>query len=397
MLRRYTEPGASPGVPAGKAPVDMVRKRFAKEIDDDVRERLISRLWREATSEKGLIPLGDPVLDDLKHEHGMPFQFKTTFEVLPKFEVKDYRGVEAKTPPVRASKTPRSTRRSSRSGSRTPATSPTRRGWRRPATSSSPTSTSSPREERDEAGEAAARGRGAGNPEPFNAEDRSARRTGAALAFEVDYPADHAERRSGREEGQLPARRSRGEAERDAAARRRAGQGLGRIRQSRGAQGARALRPRRRERPRMAHSGVRQAILDKVLVANPVPLPDVLVEEEIQHRLEDMVREMMFHGVDPRKAELDWKQLRDRNEEPARKIVHARLVLDAIAAAEGVTVNRKDLDVRIRREAERIGEGYDELRLRLSKSGGLQALETQMVREKSLDLITSIANIQGAE
>ena len=52
---------------------------------------------------------------------------------------------------------------------------------------------------------------------------------------------------------------------------------------------------------------------------------------------------------------------------------------------------------RIRREAERIGEGFDELRLRLSKGGGLQALETQMVREKSLDLITSIANIQGAE
>jgi FKBP-type peptidyl-prolyl cis-trans isomerase (trigger factor) len=134
-----------------------------------------------------------------------------------------------------------------------------------------------------------------------------------------------------------------------------------------------------------------------VLLRNPVPLPDVLVEEEIQHRLEDMVREMMFHGVDPRKMELDWKALRDRNEEPARKIVHARLVLDAIASAEGVTVDRKDVEERIRREAERIGEGYDALRLRLSKGGGLQALETQMVREKSLDLITSIANIHGAE
>jgi trigger factor len=147
----------------------------------------------------------------------------------------------------------------------------------------------------------------------------------------------------------------------------------------------------------MSRSAVRQAILDKVLEANPVPIPDVLLEEEIQHRLEDMVREMMFHGVDPRKAELDWKQLRDRNEEPARKIVHARLVLDAIASVEGVKVDRKDVDERIRREAERLSEGYDDLRLRLSKGGGLQALETQMVREKSLDLITSIANIQGAE
>jgi FKBP-type peptidyl-prolyl cis-trans isomerase (trigger factor) len=72
-------------------------------------------------------------------------------------------------------------------------------------------------------------------------------------------------------------------------------------------------------------------------------------------------------------------------------------VLDAVAGVEGLKVERRDLEERIRREAERIGEGYDALRLRLSKSGGLQALETQMVREKSLDLITSIANIQGAE
>ena len=61
VLRRYTGQVRLPGFRQGKAPVDLVRKRFAKEIDDDVRERLISRLWREATSEKGLIPLGDPV------------------------------------------------------------------------------------------------------------------------------------------------------------------------------------------------------------------------------------------------------------------------------------------------------------------------------------------------
>ena len=110
-----------------------------------------------------------------------------------------------------------------------------------------------------------------------------------------------------------------------------------------------------------------------------------------------VLRMRVYRTGEGTKAELDWKQLRDRNEEPARKIVHARLVLDAIALAEAVKVDRKDVEERIRREAERIGESYEEVRLRLSKGGGLQALETQMVREKSLDLITSIANIQGAE
>ena len=51
--------------------------------------------------EKGLHPLGDPVLEELHHAEGEPFRFKTTFEVLPQFTVKDYRGVEARRPAAR--------------------------------------------------------------------------------------------------------------------------------------------------------------------------------------------------------------------------------------------------------------------------------------------------------
>jgi len=234
-----------------------------------------------------------------------------------------------------------------------------------------------------------------GNPKAFN--DKIAGvRSGAELTFEVDYPADHGspalagKRVHYRLQVHEVKRKELPPLDDELA------KDLGEF-DSLAALEARVRKDLEERKAAMARSGVRQEILDKVLLANPVPLPEVLVEEEIQHRLEDMVREMMYHGLDPRKAELDWKQLRDRNEEPARKIVHARLVLDAIARAEGVKVDRKDLEARIRREAERIGEGYDDLRLRLSKAGGLQALETQMVREKSLDLITSIANIHGAE
>ena len=395
VLRRYAGQVRLPGFRQGKAPVDMVRKRFAKEIDDDVRERLISRLWREATSEKGLVPLGDPVLDDLKHEHGMPFQFKTTFEVLPKFEVKDFRGVEAKTPPSRLEDHEVDEALESIRQSRARYVPDEARLAEAGDVIVADLDEQPDGEESKKREKLVLEVGAPGNPEAFNAKIVGAR-MGKAYAFDVLYPADHANHAlAGKKVGYRLAvhevKRKEIPPLDDELAKE-----LGEF------ESLAALRTRVRSdlearKAAMAQSGLRQAILDKVLLANPIPLPDVLVEEEIQHRLEDMVREMMFHGVDPRKAELDWKALRDRNEEPARKIVHARLVLDAIAAAEGVQVERKDLDERIRREAERIGEGYDALRLRLGKSGGLQALETQMVREKSLDLITSIANIQGAE
>ena len=395
VVRRYTGQVRLPGFRQGKAPIELVRKRFAKEIEDDVRERLISRLWREATREKGLIPLGEPVLEDLQHERGMPFGFKTTFEVLPQFEVKDYRGVEATSP-------------SSRVEDRDvdEALESIRQSHARYILDEA--RLAEPGDvivvdlhEQPEGGEAKTRERvvlevGApGNPELFNAKILGAV-TGATLEFELDYPLEGAPSTlAGKKVGYRllvhEVKRKEIPPIDDELAK-----DLGEF------DSLLALKTRVRSdlserKAAMARSGVRQAVLDKVIAATPVAIPDVLVEEEIQHRLEDMVREMMFHGVDPRTAELDWKQLRDRNEEPARKIVHARLVLDAIAAAETVKVDRKDLEERIRREAERISESYEAVRLRLSKGGGLQALETQMVREKSLDLITSIANIQGAE
>jgi trigger factor len=395
VLRRYAGQVRLPGFRQGKAPADMVRKRFAKEIDTDVRERLISRLWREATAEKGLIPLGDPILEDLKHEEGMPFQFKTTFEVLPRFEVKDYRGVEAKTPSSRIEDSDVDQALESIRQSRAQYVADEAR------LAEPGDVLVADLEEQPEGEESKKRERvvlevgGSGNPEAFNAQIVGARH-GRSYAFDVNYPADHpspalaGKRISYRILVHEVKRKEVPPLDDELA------KGLGEF-ESLEALKARVRSDLEERKAAATRAGVRQAILDKVMLANPVPLPDVLVEEEIQHRLEDMVREMMYHGVDPRKAELDWKQLRDRNEEPARKVVHARLVLDAVAAAEHVQVDRKELDERIRREAERIGEGYDVLRLRLSKEGGLQALETQMVREKSLDLITSIANIHGAE
>ncbi len=395
VLRRYASQVRLPGFRQGKAPADMVRKRFAKEIDDDVRERLISRLWREATREKGLMPLGDPVLEDLKHESGMPFRFKTTFEVVPSFEVKGYRGVEATTPPSRLE-----------DGEVDEALESIRQSRARyvvdPARLAEPGDVIvADLDEQPEGEESKKRERmvlevgASGNPGAFNANIAGAA-AGTSLAFEVAYPPDHpAPTLAGK---RVAYRLLVHEVKRkeippldDELAK-----DLGKF------DSLAALKERVRsdltERKAAAvRSGIRQAILDKVLLANPIPLPDVLVEEEIQHRLEDMVREMMFHGVDPRTMEIDWKQLRDRSEEPARKIVHARLVLDAVASAEGVTVGRAEIDDRVRREAERIGEAADGMRARLAKGGGLQALEAQMVREKSLDLITSIANIHGAE
>jgi FKBP-type peptidyl-prolyl cis-trans isomerase (trigger factor) len=77
--------------------------------------------------------------------------------------------------------------------------------------------------------------------------------------------------------------------------------------------------------------------------------------------------------------------------------VHARLILDAVARARGLAVSAEELEQRLRRDAEAIGEPYATVRKRLEEGSGSEVIRAQLVREKSLDLLTAVANIQNEE
>ncbi len=394
VVRRFAASVRIPGFRAGKAPVDLVRKRFAKEIGEDVKERLVSRLWGEAVRDRGLKPLGDPILEEVTDAEGS-LRFRTSFEVAPSFTVKGYRGVEVeeRTGAVAEEEVDR-------------ALESIREAHARYVVEEGRAAETGDLliadvEEAVEGGETESKERAAieiGHADhlPAFTEALLGAKSGDRREFHVTYPAEYPSDR-------LAAKSVRYAIAVHEVKRREVpalddefAKDLGDLAD------LAALRARVREdletrKSAEAKRAVRQSLLDKILLENPVVLPEVLVEEEIRSRLEDMVRAMILHGVDPRGADFDWKALRDRQEEPARKAVHARLVLDAVAEAEDLAVDPSEVDERIRLEAERIGETPETIRARLRKGGGLEALQIQLVREKSLDFMTSVANIRKVE
>jgi trigger factor len=394
VLRRFVSQVKLPGFRPGKAPASLVRTRFAREIDEDVRDRLLSRLYREATQEKGLRPLGDPVLEKLTHEEGQPFRFETSFEVLPTFAVQGYRGIEARQPSSKVS-----------DEEIAEAIEELRRAHTRLVTADKPAAAGdvlvADVHGTPEGGETFHRERamievGAeGHLPEFDAALAGAT-PGSDLTVTVPYPPDHRAPELAGKTVHFAIHVHEVKAREvppldDAFAR-----DLGDF------ESLEALRTRVREdllarKAEAARSAARQSVLDRVLLENPVPLPEHLVNDELRHRVEDMVRSLVLQGVDVEKMDLDWKEIGARQEEPARKTVHARMILDAIAQAEGLTVEDAELDARLQREAERLGEGKAALRRRLQEGVGLEALKIQMLREKTLDFLTSVANIQIEE
>ena len=100
----------------------------------------------------------------------------------------------------------------------------------------------------------------------------------------------------------------------------------------------------RRASKRSAISGttaaVRDALLAKLVAAHDFPVPEALVEHQMDVRLERAVRSLAAQGVDPRAVNVDWVAMRAAQHDRAVEDVKAELLLDRIATAENIEADR---------------------------------------------------------
>jgi trigger factor len=69
------------------------------------------------------------------------------------------------------------------------------------------------------------------------------------------------------------------------------------------------------------------------------PVPEALVEGQMDVRLERAVRSLAAQGVDPRAVNVDWVSC-GKPAGPRRQDVKAELLLDRIATAENIEADR---------------------------------------------------------
>src|ERR1700692_577103 len=82
-----------PGFRPGKAPVTLVRRRFAEDIQGEVVQSLVPEYLEKALGEKNLTPVTRPEVDKVDFKEGEPLRFRAVFEVLPEFELGDYKNL----------------------------------------------------------------------------------------------------------------------------------------------------------------------------------------------------------------------------------------------------------------------------------------------------------------
>jgi trigger factor len=86
-----------PGFRPGKAPVNLIEKRFGKEVEAEVLDKVIPEHLSSAMVEADINPVTMPVLDEeFEFKRNNPIQLSITVEVLPKIENLSYENIKIK-------------------------------------------------------------------------------------------------------------------------------------------------------------------------------------------------------------------------------------------------------------------------------------------------------------
>jgi trigger factor len=141
----------------------------------------------------------------------------------------------------------------------------------------------------------------------------------------------------------------------------------------------------------------RDKVLDALLEATEVPLPESIVEQEVEGRKEEALH--AFDHDEERLAEYLQGEGKDRDafdaemREDAEKQVKIQLVLDQIAESENVQVGEQELTQRIIYQAQRFGVSPEEYVQRAQQSGQLGAIFADVRRGKALGSVVRAAAV----
>ena len=142
---------------------------------------------------------------------------------------------------------------------------------------------------------------------------------------------------------------------------------------------------------------LRDELIRKLLDAHPFEVPQSLVEQQTQTRLEGVVRQMMSRGIDPRTQELNWESAREELKGQAEEDVRSSMLLDTIAETENIDVTDEEIDAEIESIASASRQTKEQVRAALTKNGGERSIAHRLRNRKALDLLVENANITDAE
>jgi len=386
-----------PGFRPGKAPVTLIRRRFADDIQGEVVQSLVPEYLEKALDEKKLIPVTRPEVDKVEFKEGEPLRFRAVFEVLPEFELGEYKNPEVQLEAIeigdaQVEKAVEEMRERAATFVPVEGRAAKDGDFVLMKLTGTPVGGGDPvqadnilchlgAEETLESFTQNLRGASAGETKKFQAKYPDDYPDPKLAGKTYDYSVDV----QGIKEKKLPELND--DFAKDAAGETGGFATLAEMRKK-------ILENLEAAKTQQQEAQGRAKILEQLVKRHEFPVPEALVENQMDIRLERVVRSLAEQGVDPRAVNVDWVALRKRQREHAVDDVKAELLLDRIATEEKIEATDEDLEKEIEKLAERSGESATALRARLTKQGALDRMKSKLRSDKTMEWLYRNARIE---
>ena len=393
VTKEFAKLANVPGFRKGKAPLTLIRKRFADDIKGEVLQSLVPETLEKAVNEAKLQPVSQPSVEKLDFHEGQPVKFTAVFEVLPTFELGNYKDLTLELPPMEV--TDADVDRALEEARERASTFTPVEGravadgdYAQLKLVGTPTDGSEPLQAESVLCHIGAEETMA----PFNENLRGAN-AGDHKTFDVDYPADYPDPKLagktyhydvdvlGVKTKTLPELND--EFAKDVSDATTLDELKAKIRENQEHQLGHQVKDMKREK-----------VLAELVKLHEFPVPQVLVEHQMDVRLQRMVRQLAQQGVDPRAVNVDWVSLRKRQEERAKDDVKAELIVDRIATAENIEVTDEEVQAELEHMASHSGESVEAISARLTKEGTLDRMKSKLRSDKTLDWLAQNSQVK---
>jgi trigger factor len=388
VAREFAKVARVPGFRPGKAPVTLIRRRFAEDIKSEVLQSLVPEQIERAVTESKLVPVTQPHVDKVDFTESGPVKFRASFEVLPEFDLGQYKDLEVEVDDLKiddsdVEKAIEELRDRAASFVPVEGRAIADGDYAQLKLKGTPAGGG----ESLDAESVLCHVGSEETMEPFNQNLRGAS-VGDHKNFDVAYPADYPDPKLhgktytysvevlGIKEKKRPELTD--EFAKDVSDAQTLDELRKKVREN--LEGARAQRQK---------DQMRDKLLAQIVKTHEFPVPDTLVEHQMDSRLERTVRSLAQQGVDPRAVNVDWVALRARQKDHSIEDVKAELLLDRIATAEHIEVSEGEVEKDIAAIAQRSGESATAVRANLTRQGALDRMKSRIRSEKTLDWLCS--------
>ena len=404
IAREFGKRARVPGFRPGKAPLGVVKNRYKDDILSELYKHLLPRHFSDAVTENELeVVESSTTFEPPDYSYGQPLQFQVTFEVFPSFEIENYSEIPVEEVATevtedeidqyfeqmieeRAEMTPVEEVRPLKNGDFAQISfSGSLEGGEADGTEDSDPLT----------GEKALCEIGGETTVKEFTENLTGASAGEERNFDVVYRDDHPEERLAGKTAHYTVKIEGIKEKKRPALDDDLAQGLGDY------ETLADLRVDVRKKMEDHRKGdAEQQIRDRILAwledNNEFEVPDSLVEQQLQTRLQRLMRNLTQQGMNPKSLDIDWSKLRSEHYGHAVRDVRGILILEHLAEKEQITISDEDIDSEIQTMAEEMQQSTTNVREALSRNDGLERMRGQIRNNKILELLQSKAKIVPA-